>query len=100
MGIYCANVFNGTTRTRIYMKKILLVSILLLTGCKEALPPFLGGGIDIKEAETICTNLGGKFDKTKIQLGVSTSLWSSSITMSFECDLSERTQINSDLQKH
>ncbi len=82
------------------MKKILLVSILLLTGCKEALPPLLGGGIDIKEAETICNNLGGKFDKTKIQLGVSTSLWSSNITMSFTCNLSERIEANSHLQKH
>lgn len=83
------------------MKKSLLFAVLVLTGCDNAVPLLDGGhGFTPQDIEKTCSELGGKVLKDKVEIGVSTSIWTSSMSVSFVCDLSERNQVKSELQKH
>lgn len=83
------------------MKKLILLAMLTLTGCDSAFPLLDGGrGFTPENIEPICNELGGKVIKDKVEIGISTSIWTSSMSVSFVCDLSERNQVKSELQKH
>lgn len=84
------------------LKTILLVSslTLTLTGCDSTFPLLEGGkGFTSEDIKKTCTEAGGKILKDKVQIGISTGIWTSSMTVSFVCDLSEQNQVKSELQK-
>lgn len=83
------------------MKKLLLFTVLVLTGCDNAFPLLDGGrGFTPKDIEKTCNELGGKVLKDKVEIGISNNIWTSSMSVSFVCDLTERNQVKSELQKH
>lgn len=83
------------------MKKLLLFAVLALTGCDSVFPLLDGGhGFTPEDIEKTCNELGGKVLKDKVEIGISNSIWTSSMSVSFVCDLSERNQVKSGLQKH
>lgn len=93
--IYC------TKYCEVGLKKILLVSVLALTGCDNVFPLLSGGKtFGPEDIDKMCTDLGGKINKDTIQIGISNNVMTSSIGVSFECDLKERNQVKSELQKH
>lgn len=74
------------------MKKLILVSVLLLTGCK--FDPMLLNPFDlrftIEDMGKACTDVGGTINKDHMFVGMSRTMFTSSITMTIQCDMPKR----------
>lgn len=90
-----------TKYCEVSLKKLILVAVLALTGCDNVFPLLSGGKpFGPEDIDKMCADLGGKINKDTIQINVSNNVMTSSLGVSFECDLTERNQVKSDLQNH